>query len=135
MENKKFVKYSNIRINYKLWMTSESGDAIIDDDKWQMLISIQQLGSLKAAADKEKISYRKAWGDIRKMESILGFSLVEKHRGGRSGGVTILTNEGAKLIGAYVLFHAEFQQNVDDTIRKFKRRSSSHNNDEDFHRH
>ncbi len=121
MENKKFIKYSNIRINYKLWMSSESGDAIIDDDKWQMLISIQQLGSLKAAADKEKISYRKAWGDIRKMESILGFQLVEKHRGGKSGGVTILTSEGTRLIGAYVSFHAEFQQNVDDTIKKFKK--------------
>jgi molybdate transport system regulatory protein len=121
MENQKFVKYSNIRINYKLWMSSETGDAIIDDDKWHMLISIQQLGSLKAAADKEKISYRKAWGDIRKMESILEFQLVEKHRGGKSGGVTILTDEGTRLINAYVKFRAEFQQNVDETIKKFKK--------------
>ncbi|HNW70483.1 MAG TPA: LysR family transcriptional regulator [Bacteroidales bacterium] len=121
MEHKKIEKYSNIRINYKLWMSSENGDAIIDDDKWQMLISIQKLGSLKAAADKENISYRKAWGDVRKMEAILGFQLVEKHRGGKSGGVTILTNEGTRLTAAYVSFHEEFQRNVDETIRKFKK--------------
>lgn len=121
MENKKIAKYSNIRINYKLWMSSETGDSIIDDDKWHMLISIQQLGSLKAAADKEKISYRKAWGDIRKMESILDFPLVEKHRGGKSGGLTILTEEGLRLIDAYVKFRAEFQQNVDSTIKNFKK--------------
>jgi len=121
MEQKKIEKYSNIRINYKLWMSSENGDAIIDDDKWQMLLSIQKLGSLKAAADKENISYRKAWGDIRKMESILGFQLVEKHRGGKSGGVTVLTNEGMRLTEAYISFHVEFQRNVDETIRKFKK--------------
>ena len=121
MEHKKIEKYSNIRINYKLWMSSENGDAIIDDDKWQMLISIQKLGSLKAAADNENISYRKAWGDIRKMEAILGFQLVEKHRGGKSGGVTILTNEGTRLTAAYISFHEEFQRNVDETIRKFKK--------------
>jgi molybdate transport system regulatory protein len=121
MQDPKFVKYSNIRINYKLWMSSETGDAIIDDDKWHMLISIQQHGSLMAASITEKISYRKAWGDIRKMESILGFQLVEKHRGGKSGGITILTEEGARLIDAYVKFRAEFQQNVDETIKKFKK--------------
>ncbi len=121
MDEKKFSKYSNIRINYKLWMSSETGDAIIDDDKWQLLISIQRLGSLKAAADREKISYRKAWGDIRKVESVLGFQLVEKHRGGKSGGVTILSDEGTRLIDAYVNFRTEFQQNVDETIRKFKK--------------
>jgi len=121
MENNKIEKYSNIRINYKLWMSSENGAAIIDDDKWQMLISIQKLGSLKAAADKENISYRKAWGDIRKMEMILGFQLVEKHRGGKSGGVTILTGEGLRLTEAYIRFHEEFQKNVDETIKKFKK--------------
>ncbi|HOY31588.1 MAG TPA: LysR family transcriptional regulator [Bacteroidales bacterium] len=121
MGDKTFDKYSNIRINYKLWMSSQTGDAIIDDDKWKMLISIQELGSLMAAANNEKISYRKAWGDIRKMEAILGFRLVEKHRGGKSGGITILTNEGVRLINSYVRFRAEFQQNVDETIKKFKK--------------
>ncbi|HQI71272.1 MAG TPA: LysR family transcriptional regulator [Bacteroidales bacterium] len=121
MNPDKYVKYSNIRINYKIWMAGETGDAIIDDDKWQMLIAIRQLGSLKAAADQQKISYRKAWGDIRRMEAILGFQLVEKHRGGKSGGVTILTDEGLRLTEAYVQFRADFQRNVDHIIKDFKK--------------
>ncbi|MCK9612666.1 MAG: LysR family transcriptional regulator [Bacteroidales bacterium] len=121
MEKKFFKRYSNIRINYKLWMSSESGKEILDDAKWQMLISIHQMGSLKAAADKENISYRKAWGDVIKMENILGFHLVEKHRGGKTGGLTILTDEGKRLVEAYVDFRAEFQNNVNETIRRFKK--------------
>lgn len=121
MEEKKYTKYSNIRINYKLWMSSETGDAIIDDDKWQLLIAIQKHGSLKSASDVMKISYRKVWGDLKKIEEILGFSIIEKHRGGKDGGVTYLTEEGTKLIQNYIEFRAEFQEAVDTIIKKFKK--------------
>jgi molybdate transport system regulatory protein len=122
MEEKKYTKYSNIRINYKLWMSSENGDAIIDDDKWQLLIAIQKHGSLMAASDVMKISYRKVWGDLKKIEEILGFSILEKHRGGKDGGVTYLTEEGTRLIKEYIEFRAEFQEAVDLIIKKFKKK-------------
>ncbi|MEI6852760.1 MAG: LysR family transcriptional regulator [Bacteroidota bacterium] len=125
MEEKKYTRYSNIRINYKLWMSSETGDAIIDDDKWQLLIAIQKHGSLKAASDVMDISYRKVWGDLKKIEEILGFSIIEKHRGGKDGGVTYLTEEGAKLIRDYIEFRAEFQDAVDTIIKKFKKKLKS----------
>jgi molybdate transport system regulatory protein len=121
MEEKKYTKYSNIRINYKLWMSSETGDAIIDDDKWQLLIAIQKHGSLKAASDVMRISYRKVWGDLKKIEEILGFPVIEKHRGGKDGGVTYLTEEGEKLISKYIEFRGEFQEAVDLIIKKFKK--------------
>jgi len=121
MEEKKYTKYSNIRINYKLWMSSETGDAIIDDEKWQLLIAIEKQGSLKAASDTMGISYRKGWGDLKKIEDILGFSVIEKHRGGKDGGVTYLTEEGTKLIQKYIAFRAEFQEGVDLIIKKFKK--------------
>ena len=122
MKEKKYTKYSNIRINYKLWMSNESGDSIIDDDKWQLLIAIQKLGSLKAASDFRKVSYRKTWGDLNKIEEFLGFSVIEKHRGGKDGGVTYLTEEGMKLIQNYIEFKAEFQDAVDTIIKKFKKK-------------
>ena len=103
-------------------MSSETGDAIIDDDKWQLLIAIQKHGSLKAGSDIMEISYRKAWGDLKKIEEILGFNIIEKHRGGKAGGVTYLTEDGNKLIQNYIEFRAEFQDAVDLIIRKFKKR-------------
>jgi molybdate transport system regulatory protein len=122
VEEKKYTRYSNIRINYKLWMSSENGDSIIDDDKWQLLIAIQKHGSLMAASDVMKISYRKVWGDLKKIEEILGFSILEKHRGGKDGGVTYLTEEGKRLIKEYIEFRAEFQEAVDLIIKKFKKK-------------
>jgi len=125
MTEGKYSRYSNIRINYKFWMSSETGDAIIDDDKWQLLIAIQKLGSLKAASDEMKISYRKVWGDLKKVEEILGFAVIDKHRGGKDGGVTYLTEEGVKLIQNYIDFRAEFQVAVDAIIKKFKKNLKS----------
>jgi molybdate transport system regulatory protein len=122
VEEKKYTRYSNIRINYKLWMSSENGDSILDDDKWQLLIAIQKHGSLMAASDVMKISYRKVWGDLKKIEEILGFSILEKHRGGKDGGVTYLTEEGTRLIKEYIEFRAEFQEAVDLIIKKFKKK-------------
>jgi len=48
-----------------------------------LLKSIEKHGSLISAAREMKISYRKAWGDLQKAETFLGFPLVEKQRGGR----------------------------------------------------
>lgn len=121
MEQEKYTRYSNIRINYKLWMSSETGLSIIDDEKWQLLIAIEKHGSLKAASDIMGISYRKVWGDLKKIEEILGFSILEKHRGGKDGGVTYLTDEGIRLIKSYIEFRAEFQDAVDLVIKNFKK--------------
>ena len=125
MKEEKYSKYSNIRINYKLWMSSETGDAIIDDDKWQLLIAIQKYGSLKAASDHMDMSYRKVWGDLKKIEEILGFTVIEKHRGGKDGGVTYITEDGNNLIEKYIEFRAEFQDAVDTIIKKFKKNLKS----------
>ncbi len=121
-EEKTYTKYSNIRINFKLWMSSEDGDSIIDDQKWQLLIAIQKHGSLMAASEVMGISYRKVWGDLKNIEEILGFAVVDKHRGGKDGGVTYITEEGEKLIQNYIEFRAEFQDAVDLVIKKFKKK-------------
>ena len=118
MTEGKYSRYSNIRINYKFWMSSETGDAIIDDDKWQLLIAIQKLGSLKAASDEMKISYRKVWGDLKKVEEILGFAVIDKHRGGKDGGASSLTDEGIQIVELFEKFHASFDSKFKAELEK-----------------
>lgn len=117
----KFSKYSNIALHYSIWMTTESGENVISDDRMQLLIAIRQKGSLMAASEHMGISYRKAWGDLRATERLLGFSLIEKHRGGKDGGASLLTEEGIRLVEAYRLFRDEFQEAVSHVVRKFKK--------------
>jgi molybdate transport system regulatory protein len=121
MDQEKYDKYSNISLHYKFWMTTNEGEHAIGDGRLQLLMTINELGSLRAAAEKLGISYRKAWGDLNVTEELLGFPLIEKKRGGKDGGTTTLTKDGKILIEAYAAFRAEFQETINESIIKFKR--------------
>ncbi|MFH2094990.1 MAG: LysR family transcriptional regulator [Bacteroidota bacterium] len=114
-------KYSNIRLNYNIWISSENDEYILGDDIFRLLRSIHSDGSLSAAAKLNNISYRKVWGDLKECESKLGFGLIEKTRGGKDGGRTSLTDDGIRLLEAYNMLHSEFQKSVNEVIIDFKR--------------
>jgi molybdate transport system regulatory protein len=121
MTEDKVRRYSNINLHYSIWMTTESGENVISDERMLLLFSIKEEGSLRAGALKMNISYRKAWGDLKETEKLLGFPLIEKHRGGKDGGSTVLTEEGIRLIDAYQGFRKEFQEAVNKVIINFKK--------------
>lgn len=115
------VKYSNIAVNYTVKVCNEKGEEILSDHHWLLLKAIDESGSLSLAAEKLKISYRKAWGDLKTMEKKLGFTLLEKKRGGEGGGASQLNKNGLDFIEAYQKLLDEFQENVNQSIIKFKR--------------
>ena len=115
-------KYKHVWLEYKIFLTNEDGESILGDDRWALLAAIQKTGTIMGAANELGLSYRKAWGDLRKTEEALGFPFVEKTRGGQKGGKTQLTDEGQRFIEAYAEFHKEFQKSIHNVIRKFKRK-------------
>ncbi|MCK5078461.1 MAG: LysR family transcriptional regulator [Bacteroidales bacterium] len=104
----------NVFLNYKLWLSSMSGDGIISEVVYTLLNGIRDKGSLKAAAEAAGISYRKAWGDLKQAESMLGYDLTEKTRGGKKGGHSELTPAAKKLLEAY----AALQEKLDDAVEE-----------------
>ena len=86
-----------------------------------MLNAIAELGSLREAAASLQISYRKAWGDLKKAEECLRVKLVEKSRGGAGGGQTALTPEGKHLITAYAKFRQEAEAGVAQAFADFSK--------------
>jgi len=117
----KFSHYSNIRINYRIWMSSSTGENILDDEIWALLKAIDESNSLRAGAQKLGISYRKAWGDLVNAEKLLGFTLIDKQRGGALGGVTMLNEEGKRFVKTYSEFHRQFQEAVNQIIISLKK--------------
>ena len=97
-----------VLLNYKLWLSSITGKGIISDDTYDILGAIKGKGSLKAAADALEMSYRKAWGNIKDAEALLGYELTNKERGGKDGGQSTLTNKAVKLLEAYEILQTQF---------------------------
>ena len=112
-----------IFLNYKLWLSSVTGEGIIEEDRYKLLQLIQVKGSLKAAADAMKISYRKAWGDLKKAEKLLGYELIIRHRGGKDGGKSQLTDKAVKLLEAYSVLHTRMDDAVEEAYEEFKART------------
>ena len=119
MAGPKGSKYYDVFLKFKVWLENTDGEGILGDGKFELIDQIDQLGSLKAAADKIGISYRKAWGNVKDAEEKLGFLLVDKHRGGQHGGNSVLTSEGKKLIEAYKELLVEFDDSIYQITKKF----------------
>lgn len=105
----------------RLWL-SLSGTGVFGRGKWQLLDAIHKTGSLQAAAAALGISYRKAWGDLRKAEKALGVSLIERHRGGAAGGNSSLTEEGKRWQREYARFQNEVDAHLDKAFARFRKR-------------
>ena len=119
MAGPKGSKYYDVFLKFKVWLENTNGESILGNGKFELIDGIDQLGSLKAAADNMNISYRKAWGMIRDAEEKLGFCLTEKHRGGQHGGNSVLTSEGKELIEAYKELLLEFDDAIYQITKKF----------------
>lgn len=109
-----------IFLNYKLWLSSVTGEGILEEDRYKLLQLIKDKGSLKAAAEEMKISYRKAWGDLKKAEELLGYELIHRQRGGKDGGQSQLTEKATKLLEAYQVLHTKMDDAVEKAYEEFK---------------
>ena len=99
-----------LRARFKLWLSTKAAEGVFGDGKWRLLKAVAEYGSLQAASEALEISYRKAWGDLKKCQETLGIALVEKERGGNKGGRTELTNKGKQWIQGYSKFRADIKR-------------------------
>ena len=121
-EKSEISRYSNVQVLYHIWLETQDHQAVISDDTWSLLKAIAELGSLVKAAAALNISYRKVWGDLKHTEELLGFTLIEKHRGGANGGESKLSDEGKAFIEAYNQFHIDLEEAIQPAVIKFKRK-------------
>jgi len=111
-----------VKARFKLWLETPSGETVFGYGKWQLLEAIHRTGSLSAAAEALDISYRKAWGDIRKAEKALGILLLTRQRGGKDGGETRLTPTGRRWMAEYRQFQACINTAVNDAYLQWQAR-------------
>lgn len=111
-----------IMLNYKLWLSNLTGDGVIEEDTYRLLKEIDHEGSISGAAKKTGTSYRKAWGDLKDAERLLGYPLTVRKRGGAKGGATTLTDKARKLLQAYDALQVKMDDAVEKAYEEFKRK-------------
>jgi molybdate transport system regulatory protein len=101
------AKRSNPTLRLRVWI-EEDQELYIGIGSTLLLRKIDELGSLKRAAEELGMSYRRAWGRLKKTEKRVGTKLVTKTPGqGQRFG---LSDEGRTLMERFTAFYADVEQ-------------------------
>lgn len=85
----------------KITFFDDNGEKFFGEGPARLLRGIEEKGSLRAAAGSMGMAYTKALTLLKNAEAALGFSLVKRTAGGRSGGGSTLTKEGKEWLTKY----------------------------------
>ena len=93
-------------LRLRVWIEQEE-ETYIGIGSTLLLQHVEQLGSLRQAASKLGMSYRRAWGKLKKAEERIGKPLVEKTPG--KGQRFNLTPLGKELMGKFLAFYLDVE--------------------------
>lgn len=93
----------------KFWLETEKGYAF-GEGPYEILTKVRELGTLSDAARSLHMSYRQAWGMIKKIENEIGEPLLKTRKGGVSGGSAELTKASLSLIDNYSKIKQELEK-------------------------
>lgn len=112
-----------MEIKSKFWIENK-GEVVVGSGKATLLLAVSRLGSIQRAAGEFGMSYRHAWGAIKKMEQRAGFKIVETKMGGKDRGAQ-LTPKGETFVKATDALFRDLQTIVEKRFqRKFRNHSS-----------
>jgi molybdate transport system regulatory protein len=107
-----------MELKHKIWIEDDKGKQVFGDGVCRLLALIEDLGSINQAAKVEKMSYRQAWGKIKRIENRLKTKLLNRRIGGESGGGATLTWEGKEFLREY----QKISQDIDEYMAQVSKR-------------
>ncbi|TFF91599.1 LysR family transcriptional regulator [Candidatus Thorarchaeota archaeon] len=95
--------------NWKLWFEKE-GEYVFGPGAYAILKAIEEAGTITEGARNLGMSYRYAWGVIKKIEKKLDEKLLETYQGGPAGGGGAnLTEVGSRLMERFARYRKELE--------------------------
>ncbi|BCV20013.1 winged helix-turn-helix domain-containing protein [Moorella sp. Hama-1] len=105
-----------MQVRYKLWL--EEDEHVFGEGLFELLQEVDRLGSINQAARSLKMSYRQAWGQVKKAEERLGQRLLITRVGGETGGGAELTPVGRRLVQRYQQFKREAAAAIEEAFQR-----------------
>ena len=118
MQHNEKMNLKNMNVKLKLWIEKDN-EAVFGDGRCELLNLIDRTGSMNKAAKELKMSYRKAWGDVKLMEERLSVKLVETRSGGKGGGGANLTPAARELLEKYESFRSDLDEIINNRFKEY----------------
>ena len=111
-----------MQIKAKFWIENK-GEVVLGGGKTSLLLAVDRFGSIQRAADEFGMSYRHAWGAIKRIEKRAGFKIVDTKLGGKQGGGAQLTPTGKAFVEKVDSLLTDLGKVVE---KRFKQKSGKH---------
>jgi len=114
-----------VLMNYKLWLTSITGNGKIEESTFFILKCLKENPDLTLAAKQVNISLSQAQQLIQDAEAISGASLAEIHNNQTGKQTAHLTAAGEKLLEAYQSLKKNFDPAFEDAFEAYTNRQKT----------
>ena len=111
-----------MEIKAKFWIENK-GEVVLGGGKTALLLAVDRFGSIQRAADEFGMSYRHAWGAIKKIEQRAGFRIVDTKLGGTDGGGARLTPKGKAFVDRVDFLLSDLQKVME---KRFKQKAGKY---------
>jgi len=111
------METSSFKLNGRIWMEIDN-DKVLGHGRVELLERIHASGSIRQAALQMKMSYKQAWDLVNHMNDGFRQPLVVSKRGGKGGGVALLTPFGLEIIGEFKDLQQKFLQFLESNSKK-----------------
>lgn len=104
----------------RFWI-SRSDHSFLGKGRMELLLFIEETGSITKAAKMMKMSYKAAWDTVDTMNNLSEHPLVNRVKGGKGGGGTELTPYAKELIATYKVLqeeHYNFLNNLSKRLQE-----------------
>ena len=103
----------------KIVFFDDDGQKFFGEGPARLLRGIEEKGSLRGAALAMEMAYTKALTIIKNAENALGYPLVIRVTGGKSGGGSVLTPEGKRWLRQYERYRDDCVKANQDLYRRY----------------
>lgn len=112
-----------MEIKAKFWIENK-GEVVLGGGKTALLLAVDRFGSIQRAADEFGMSYRHAWGAIRKIEKRAGIKIIDTKLGGKEGGGARLTPKGKVFVDKVDFLLSDLRNVVEQRFKQKSGRNS-----------
>lgn len=108
-----------MQVKFSVYFCSDEGERFFGAGPCELLLEVERLGSLRAAAQHLGMAYTKAFSMVKRAEREFGFAMTQRTIGGKGGGGSTITPQAKELLMRYQAYRTACGQSAQDLYNTY----------------
>ena len=108
-----------MQVKFSVYFCSDEGERFFGAGPCELLLEVERLGSLRAAAQHLGMAYTKAFSMVKRAEREFGFAMTQRTIGGKGGGGSTITPQAKALLMRYQAYRTACGQSAQDLYNTY----------------